>query len=142
MWESGLADPRLIPSYFAALLSMVLIVASIRRLSNVGREAKRPRNRSLHRLKWLGLATCLSVIFVKSIVRIWYIATAQGPYLVDKSWWAHLWIIFVLTGVGTAGLAAYLWWSERPFPRGHCQKCGYNLTGNVTGVCPECGAVT
>jgi len=24
------------------------------------------------------------------------------------------------------------------FPPGHCQKCGYNLRGNVTGKCPEC----
>jgi len=23
--------------------------------------------------------------------------------------------------------------------RGLCIRCGYNLTGNVTGVCPECG---
>ena len=23
--------------------------------------------------------------------------------------------------------------------RGLCLKCGYNLTGNTTGVCPECG---
>ena len=23
---------------------------------------------------------------------------------------------------------------------GRCRKCGYNLTGNVTGTCPECGA--
>ena len=22
---------------------------------------------------------------------------------------------------------------------GHCRKCGYDLTGNVSGVCPECG---
>jgi len=22
---------------------------------------------------------------------------------------------------------------------GHCTTCGYNLTGNTTGVCPECG---
>ena len=21
----------------------------------------------------------------------------------------------------------------------HCTKCGYNLTGNVSGICPECG---
>ncbi len=25
------------------------------------------------------------------------------------------------------------------YPPGHCQRCGYNLTGNVSGVCPECG---
>lgn len=23
--------------------------------------------------------------------------------------------------------------------KGQCVKCGYNLTGNVSGVCPECG---
>ena len=26
--------------------------------------------------------------------------------------------------------------------RGECVECGYNLTGNVTGVCSECGVTT
>lgn len=26
------------------------------------------------------------------------------------------------------------------YPRGLCQGCGYDLTGNVSGRCPECGA--
>lgn len=30
---------------------------------------------------------------------------------------------------------------KRPLP-GHCRKCNYNLTGNVTGICPECGKAT
>ena len=25
------------------------------------------------------------------------------------------------------------------FPRGCCRRCGYDLTGNVSGTCPECG---
>ncbi len=25
---------------------------------------------------------------------------------------------------------------------GHCSSCGYSLTGNMTGRCPECGSVT
>lgn len=25
--------------------------------------------------------------------------------------------------------------------RGRCVKCGYDLTGNVSGVCPECGQI-
>lgn len=29
---------------------------------------------------------------------------------------------------------------EKPgFPAGHCQSCGYDLTGNTSRVCPECG---
>lgn len=24
-------------------------------------------------------------------------------------------------------------------PPDHCQRCGYDLTGNVSGKCPECG---
>ena len=45
--------------------------------------------------------------------------------------------IMLLVGV----LVVVSWWRERRNkPRhGHCRKCGYNLTGNVSGVCPECG---
>ncbi len=28
---------------------------------------------------------------------------------------------------------------QLPYPPGCCKTCGYNLTGNVSGVCPECG---
>ncbi len=28
---------------------------------------------------------------------------------------------------------------HRRHKKGLCLKCGYNLTGNVSGVCPECG---
>lgn len=43
-----------------------------------------------------------------------------------------------------AVLAALLaWWSFRLVRRrsqsGHCRKCSYNLTGNASGICPECG---
>ncbi len=29
--------------------------------------------------------------------------------------------------------------ARRRIRPGHCTKCSYNLTGNTTGVCPECG---
>ena len=29
----------------------------------------------------------------------------------------------------------------RAKPPGCCAVCGYNLTGKVSGVCPECGAI-
>jgi len=30
----------------------------------------------------------------------------------------------------------------RYIPLGHCRECGYNLTGNVSGRCSECGSVS
>jgi hypothetical protein len=45
------------------------------------------------------------------------------------------------TPLGLLALATFaLWWRERrPFPAGRCRTCGYDLTGNVSGRCPECG---
>ena len=34
------------------------------------------------------------------------------------------------------------WWHARHDGRCDCRHCGYNLTGNVSGVCPECGKPT
>ena len=51
-------------------------------------------------------------------------------------------IPFWLVLVPAAGLALLLWRRDRRRPRpGHC-PCGYDLTGNESGVCPECGAAT
>ncbi len=39
----------------------------------------------------------------------------------------------LLAGVG------FLRWLSRSSSPGRCRKCDYNLTGNVSGTCPECG---
>jgi hypothetical protein len=49
-----------------------------------------------------------------------------------------LWMPFV----AIAGLTAYLWRRDLRVLPGHCGQCGYNLTGNASGVCPECGEAT
>ena len=47
-----------------------------------------------------------------------------------------LWLPFGLLLVPTLTLYRL----SRPRPLGHCSSCGYDLTGNVSGRCPECGA--
>ena len=47
-----------------------------------------------------------------------------------------LWIPFVLVMVPTVFC---IWRDRRVIPPGHCKKCRYDLEGNVSGICPECG---
>ena len=35
---------------------------------------------------------------------------------------------------------AYAFYRCRRVAPGHCPNCNYNLIGNTTGICPECGA--
>jgi hypothetical protein len=50
--------------------------------------------------------------------------------------WIPLWVPFLLVFLPTATVCLRDW---RRQPPGHCQACGYDLTGNVSGRCPECG---
>jgi hypothetical protein len=47
-----------------------------------------------------------------------------------------------LIGAALALLATYTgyhWWRNRPVPAGLCPVCEYDLRGNISGRCPECG---
>jgi hypothetical protein len=37
------------------------------------------------------------------------------------------------------GITGWIIWKNRCRLLGHCRHCGYSLTGNTSGVCPECG---
>ena len=57
--------------------------------------------------------------------------------------WTYL-VLFTVFGIPLL-LVILLWILQRTgfLPRrhrpGHCSKCDYDLTGNVSGRCPECG---
>lgn len=54
-----------------------------------------------------------------------------------------LWAKDVFSPLATLSLpplAAWLVYRRRRPPPGCCAKCGYDVTGNVSGTCPECGA--
>ena len=52
---------------------------------------------------------------------------------------ASLMLLTVLAIYPTIALIRGPWRRHRRRKRGLCLKCGYNLAGNVSGVCPECG---
>ena len=65
---------------------------------------------------------------------------ADGPY---EEYWvsAPLWV-FVLTFALPPAIRLRRRYRERNARRrGLCVACGYDLTGNASGVCPECGQV-
>lgn len=55
--------------------------------------------------------------------------------------YVHLPVSLLPLLVLLASLTFVLWLRDRlRFAAGYCPKCGYDLTGNVSGRCPECGA--
>ena len=64
------------------------------------------------------------------------------PALRPWKWSARSWSVIVPLWFLTAIVSiptAILWYRDRRQPPGHCQACGYDLTGNVSGKCPEYG---
>ena len=53
--------------------------------------------------------------------------------------WAGVAVILAVPVVAWAVLDRPHWVRVRRWRRGQCVGCGYDLTGNVSGVCPECG---
>ena len=49
--------------------------------------------------------------------------------------------IVILGGVGGWLVAHFVAPRLRRWRRGVCRACGYNLMGNVSGICPECGRI-
>ena len=63
----------------------------------------------------------------RSISNVWPIALA-------------IWFLLFMPVAFLVGIPILLLWPKpKPIPHGHCRNCGYNLTGNVSGICPECG---
>ncbi len=64
------------------------------------------------------------------------------PRILNQPWGSHG-IRLPFWPVLLASAAAFAYSARRGRPAaGHCHSCGYDLTGNVSGRCPECGALT
>ena len=66
----------------------------------------------------------------------------RGYFWIPKVSPQATWVPFGFPLVFTATVTVFLFWLDRRLrrvPHGHCQACGYNLAGNISGICPECG---
>ena len=99
---------------------------------------------------WLGVAVITLVpllLVLPTGAIVWWDVAAW--LLEDSLFPSPFWIkgLMVFMGLGPlifgaccAGLLRLqLQYWERALRKGVCQKCSYNLTGNVSGICPECG---
>jgi predicted RNA-binding Zn-ribbon protein involved in translation (DUF1610 family) len=109
------------------------------------------------RVDWEGGA--LTAAISKGAVYLWWEPQGRGydarGWVVSRSsgrpdWWPYWqsdrfgryfgWLPLWLPGIACAACAGVLRVTQgRTQARGMCGRCGYNLTGNVSGVCPECG---
>ena len=100
----------------------------------------------------LGVVACVLIV-VATVLNSWqgYYFPVSGGWFVGftfRSWpaiwkpWPGMTLLSLPTWMFllAALIPTVLAWRRlrRPLP-GHCRKCGYNLTGNVTGKCSECG---
>jgi hypothetical protein len=97
-------------------------------------ETPPPRQPGFFGAMGFGSIDRLQVFFPKTI------APRLTPFQVrQRDWWMPYWFIeFVLVLLPL--MWALRWYKERHRHKpGFCSTCGYNLTGNVSGICPECG---
>lgn len=72
----------------------------------------------------------------------WALEPPRGPLWIAQFGFGFMMRIPMwLVAAAFASITALLWWRvPRHFTPGGCKECGYDLAGNVSGVCPKCGA--
>jgi hypothetical protein len=83
-------------------------------------------------------------LFLDLFVGVWFYfafkealpAAARPQNLFGLDTWVIPTVLTILFGFAAWSLGRRL--NRRSEP-GHCLRCGYDLTGNVSGICPECG---
>ena len=99
-----------------------------------------------------GVGNGQTVMVVRVLAPVGVIVLCVGWYLFGwateigsgERFWVRPPVPFWFLGLVVAlmlltGWSWYRWRVARRHCVGHCRRCGYNLTGNRSGRCPECG---
>ena len=66
-------------------------------------------------------------------------STSGLVFLVVPVWSGGFAVLAAVIAWSIVNLLIRFGWKAPPYREGYCSKCGYDLTGNVSGICPECG---
>jgi len=93
--------------------------------------------RALRRLSLEGKVPALPIRFMTMVQ---YPCRGTGPWrmtaITCPMWLPTVFIMGLWCALTVTSPRLERW---RRRKRGLCTKCGYNLTGNISGICPECG---
>ncbi len=98
--------------------------------------------RWIRAVKWGLLATTMltGALWAHKTTRFYLLVRPLGFTGQDRRNFIGAMIWLGVEGLLLAAMGLGLLFSlRRRIPPGHCQKCGYDLTGNSSGRCPECG---
>ncbi|MCC6908083.1 MAG: hypothetical protein IT430_09100 [Phycisphaerales bacterium] len=65
----------------------------------------------------------------------WFDVTVRPDPFAEVIGYIPIWFLLLATGLASG----WLWHRDRRRALCLCIKCGYDLRGNASGVCPECG---
>jgi hypothetical protein len=77
-------------------------------------------------------------IVVERISDTRFIRKVSEHHKMRRIAWVPFWFLVMASGASSVYLFRR---ARRRITPGHCRTCGYDLTGNLSGVCPECGDV-
>ena len=96
---------------------------------------QRPGLVSFYHVLLIGSSLCL--VFCLVIVIADPIPAVVSAMATSFAVLAGLFVLeMILIGLGLFGSLIF---AGRHYPPGHCRRCGYNLRGNKSGRCSECG---
>jgi hypothetical protein len=137
-WQDALAFG------IAQLFTLFLLVLFQYGLSLMGWKLLRGRLRMTRRrvLRSLAISALVAPVALLLAVTIvdGSIMVIAHTGIIDLPTGVITWILYFVVAPVLLHRLLLLRRSKRVKPL--CRRCGYNLTGNVSGVCPECGAET
>ncbi|MHC5112072.1 MAG: hypothetical protein ACYTHJ_19590 [Planctomycetota bacterium] len=88
---------------------------------------------------WQGWVVMITYIVLVTVFPIYIFMKMPLPGLYFAVFMLVTTVAVILICKWKGPPARWRWGDESPYPAGMCQICGYDLTGNESGQCPECG---